>query len=116
MEFERAVTLLENILSRMKQGKLVVGEGEETIVMTPSNKVEIGIEAGNVNGLQGLSFDLRWPGSGTEAQTIETEALSQEGATPCGLATEEACACSEEDFELAFLKGCGFFQPTSCSG
>ena len=116
VDFQRAVTLLEGILSRMKQGKLIVGEGDESIVITPSDRVEMGIQAQNTDGIQGFSFDLRWRDSEAELKTMEKPAVSGEESAPCSLAAEEACACSEDDFELAFLKETGFFQPTTCSG
>lgn len=117
LDFERAVTVLESILVRMKQGRLVLGEGDNAVVITPANKVEIGMEARNAGGVQGFSFDLRWAENGTEANSLQKPVFSEKvKSVPCSLAAEEACACSEEDFELAFLKECGFFQPTSCNG
>jgi amphi-Trp domain-containing protein len=115
VDFERAVSLLEGILSRMKQGKLVVGEGDETIVITPSDRVQMGIQAQNTDGIQGFSFDLRWGENESSLETMRAPGMSGEESPTCGTGVEEACACSEEDFELAFLKDVGFFQPTTCS-
>jgi amphi-Trp domain-containing protein len=115
VDFQRAVTLLEDMLSRMKQGRLVVGAGEDTVVMTPSDRVEIGIQAQNDDGIQGLSFDLKWRDSEPGLEPIEATGFSGQESPACGLTVEEACACEEDDFELAFLKEVGFFQPTTCS-
>ncbi len=115
VDFQRAVTLLEGILTRMKEGRLVFGAEGDTIEITPSDRVELGIQAQNRDGLQGFSFDLKWTGSKAESETTEEPLVSGQESPACSLNAEEACACEEDDFELAFLKEVGFFQPTTCS-
>lgn len=115
VDFQSAVTLLEDILSRMKQGRLVVGSGDDAVEITPSERVEIGIQAQNSDGIQGFSFDLKWEASEAGLEKVKEPVLSAGQSSACGLSVEEACACEEDDFELAFLKETGFFQPTACS-
>jgi amphi-Trp domain-containing protein len=115
VDFQRAITLLEGILTRMKEGRLVFGAEGDKLEITPSDRVELGIQAQNTDGIQGFSFDLKWTGNKVELEKIEKPFVSGQESPGCSLAVEEACACGEDDFELAFLKEVGFFQPTTCS-
>jgi amphi-Trp domain-containing protein len=115
VDLDRAVNLLEGILSSVKQGKLVVRDGGDAIEITPSDRVELGIQALRSNGIQEIHFDLKWKERQAEPKTESELGLSVEEPPTCGLSVEEACACAEDDFELAFLKDTGFFQPTTCS-
>ncbi len=85
VDFQSAVALLEDILSRMKQGRLVVGSGDDAVEITPSERVEIGIQVQDTDGIQGLSLDLRWNAGEEGLEKEEEPGLSAGQSSACGL-------------------------------
>jgi len=60
IELQRAIGYLEDILQGMKEGKVVVHHGDQSVAFHPVDAVEMEIEAEHEDGKQELSLELKW--------------------------------------------------------
>ena len=60
VEFQRAITYLEELLEKLKAGDLVLSHGENSVVFHPKEAVELEIEAKEKDGKQKFSFEMSW--------------------------------------------------------
>jgi amphi-Trp domain-containing protein len=60
VELQRAIGYLEDILEGMKNGKVVMHRGDQSITFHPVDAVEMEIEAKEKEGKQELSVEMTW--------------------------------------------------------
>lgn len=65
VEFQRAIGYLEDILEGMKNGRVVVRQGDQTVTFRPVDAVEMEIEAKEKDNKQKLSVEMTWRESPT---------------------------------------------------
>lgn len=60
VDFQRAVSYLEEALASLKSGDLVLTHGENSVTFHPKDVVEVEIEAKEKDGKQEFSFEMTW--------------------------------------------------------
>jgi amphi-Trp domain-containing protein len=60
VDFQRAVSYLEEALASLKSGDLVLTHGENSVTFHPKDVVEIEIEAKEKDRKQEFSFEMTW--------------------------------------------------------
>ena len=60
VELQRAIGYLEDILEGMKNGRVVMHRGDQSITFHPVDAVEMEIEAKEKEGKQELSVEMTW--------------------------------------------------------
>jgi amphi-Trp domain-containing protein len=60
VDFQRAVSYLEEALTSLKSGDLVLTHGENSVTFHPKDVVEVEIEAKEKEGKQEFSFEMTW--------------------------------------------------------
>ena len=60
VEYQRAISYLEEVLEKMKSGDLVLSSGENSIAFHSQDAVELEIEAKEKEGKQEFSFEMVW--------------------------------------------------------
>ncbi|MGO9566760.1 MAG: amphi-Trp domain-containing protein [Desulfomonilaceae bacterium] len=60
VELQRAIGYVEDILEGMKNGRIVVRQGDQTVTFRPVDGVEMEIQAKEKEGKQELSVEMTW--------------------------------------------------------
>ena len=60
MELTQVVAYLETFISSLKQGKVYVEQGDNVIVLSPPDNVDVELEAVEKKGKQKFSLELVW--------------------------------------------------------
>jgi amphi-Trp domain-containing protein len=60
VEFDRAIGYVEDILEGMKNGRIVVRQGDRTVTFHSVDNVEMEIEAKEKDGKQKLCLEMIW--------------------------------------------------------
>ncbi len=59
VELQEAIGYLENILQGMKDGRVVVNRGDQSVTFQPADAMDMEIEAKHKDGEQELSLELK---------------------------------------------------------
>lgn len=54
------VSFLEGVTASLKEGKIVIQQGDQFVVLKPEDLITVEIEAGQKNDKGKLSIDLKW--------------------------------------------------------
>ncbi|MGB6067471.1 MAG: amphi-Trp domain-containing protein [Desulfomonilaceae bacterium] len=80
VELQEAIGYLENILQGMKDGRVVVNQGDQSVTFQAADAMEMEIEAKHKDGKQELSLELKWRErqhvGGMEGLTISSQEAS----------------------------------------
>jgi amphi-Trp domain-containing protein len=60
VEYQRAISYLEEMLEKMRSGDLVMSSGENSVAFHAHEAVELEIEAKEKDGKQEFSFEMVW--------------------------------------------------------
>lgn len=60
VDFQRAVSYLEEALASLKSGDLVLTHGDNSVTFRPKGAVEVELEAKEKDGKQEFSFEMTW--------------------------------------------------------
>ncbi len=106
MENEDIIASLENLLSALKEGSIMIRHGEEQIMLTPLPRAKMEIKAGSKENKEKMEIEISWK-EGLEAD-IETESLIISGtAQAAGQASEKESEPAIENYEQKSLASSG---------
>jgi amphi-Trp domain-containing protein len=92
----KAMGYLEDILEGMKNGRIVMHRGDQSITFHPVDAVEMEIEAKEKEGKQELSVEMTWRESAHAGEmgglTISSEESKSEESMSEGLILEESAS------------------------
>lgn len=71
-KLDQIVNYLDDIVNSLKQGKVVVQQGEEFVSLEPAENVFFEVEAKQKKGKEKISFELEW-------SKIQVEEVQEEG-------------------------------------
>ncbi|WP_207264621.1 amphi-Trp domain-containing protein [Desulfovibrio sp. Huiquan2017] len=85
LEYQDAVSYIEDLAKSFKSGTIVVESGEERVVMKPSAQVSIKVEAKAKSDKQKIAFELSWTeAAGAELKIGDAEATPAPAIRPEG--------------------------------
>jgi len=87
MKTAEVISYLEALIKSLKEGKLVIEQGEQFVSLTPSEMIDFEMEARQKSDKEKLSLEFSWCGRSIEA---EPEALKISSEEPESAASEEA--------------------------
>lgn len=86
---DKAIGYLEDILEGMKNGRIVVRQGDRIVTFQPVNDVEMEIEAKEKDGRQKFSMEMTWS-EHARARELSGLSISSEESMPEELIPEES--------------------------
>lgn len=72
------ITLLEDLVQSMKDGKVVVERGEDTVVITPEETARLEMECYQKKDKAKLAFELKWSPRSTDSDSEKQVKISSQ--------------------------------------
>jgi len=91
------ITLLEDLVQSMKDGKVVVERGEDTVVITPEETTRLEMECYQKKDKAKLAFELKWSPKSTDSDSEKQVKISSQEP----VIVEEQADTEDEQVETA---------------
>lgn len=81
-DLAKAVTYLEDVIRSLRDGSISVGNGEEKLVLKPTDQVKVKVEATKKSHKEAISVRLSWQTEDANGEAPESFEIGSQKAAP----------------------------------